>query len=55
MKATDEVTTAVPDFDAVPLEEIPGAPVVALRTVLQRVTTARPVVLAPPVAFASAI
>jgi hypothetical protein len=56
MTPTDEVTTAVLDFDAVPLEAIPGAPAVALDALVQRVTLGP---LAIPTrgmaAFASAI
>jgi hypothetical protein len=53
MTPTGEVTAAVLDFDAVPLETIPGAPAAALDALVQRFT------LGPPVSgmadFASAI
>jgi hypothetical protein len=55
MTPTDEVTTAVPDFSAVPLEAIPGASAVALDTLVQRITLRPPVAPVRGVAFGSAI
>ena len=53
MRPTDEVTSAVPDFGTVPLEEIPGASVIALDALVQRVTLGS--VPSCGVAFGSAI
>lgn len=56
MTPTGEVTTAVLDFDAVPLEAIPGASAAVLDALVHRVTPGPPVIPARGMAdFASAI